>query len=143
MPAIFCIIMYHELLLSVILKHPLQLLSREEYPALDGTQGQLQPIGDFAVLESRYMHQERYAVVAWQAVHDAVDLLAVIVVLGCVVLELPRLVYVEQIVGVVDKCLVAYLLAVVVYEDVAHNGIYPSLEIGVRGIFIHVAKRLQ
>ena len=135
--------MYHELLLSVILKHPLQLLSREEYPALDGTQGQLQPIGDFAVLESRYMHQERYAVVAWQAVHDAVNLLAVVVILGCVVLELPRLVYVEQIVGVVDKCLVAYLLAVVVYENIPHDGIYPPFEIGVGSILLHIAQSFQ
>ena len=135
--------MYHELLLSVILKHPLQLLSREEYPALDGTQRQLKPFGDFAVLESRYMHEERYAVVAWQAMHDAVNLLAVVVVLGGVVLELPRLVYVEQIVGVVDKCLVTDLLAVVVYEDIAHDGVYPPFEICVGGILFHVVKRLE
>ena len=85
------------------------------------------------------MHQERYAVVARQAIYDTVNLLAVVTVLGNIVLELLWLVDVKEIVGVVDESLVAYHLAVVVDEDVTHYGIYPSFEIRVRGVFVHVA----
>lgn len=57
--------------------------------------------------------------------YDTVYLLAVVVVLCDVVLQLVRLVYVEKVVCMVNKGLVAYLLPVVVDEDVAHYGIYP------------------
>ena len=130
-------------LLPVVLQYPLQLLSGKEYAALDSAERQFEPLGNLAVLEPGYVHEERYAVLARQAVHHAVYLLAVVVVLCGILLELPRLVYVEQVVGMVDKCLVTHLLAVVVDEDVAHDGIYPSLEVGVGGILVHVTKRLQ
>jgi hypothetical protein len=50
-----------------------------------------------------------------------------------------RLVYVKEVVGMVYECLVTYYLAVVVYENVTHYGINPSLEVRVGSVFVHVA----
>ena len=130
-------------MLSVVLEHSLQLLPCEEYAALYCAQRQPQPVGNLTVFEPGQVHQERYAVVARQAVYHPENLLAVVVVLGGVVLELMWLVYVEQVVRVVHECLVTYFLAVVVDEDIPHYGVYPSLEIGIGGVFVHVAECLQ
>ena len=43
-----------------------------------------------------------------------------------------------KIISLVDECLVADYLAVVVYEYIAHDGIHPSFEICIRGIFIFI-----
>lgn len=75
--------------------------------------------------------------------YDAVYLLTVVIVLGCVALELARMVYVEQVVRVVNEGLVANLLAVVVYENVPHDSIYPPFEVGVWCILVHVGQSLQ
>ena len=130
-------------ILPVILEQFLQLLPCKEYAAFDCTEWQVKPFGYFAVLESRNVHQKRNTVVPWQFVYDAVYLLAVIIVLGCILLELPWMIDVKKIVGVVDECLVTDLLAVVIYEDIAHDGVYPPFEICVGGILFHVVKRLE
>ena len=74
--------------------------------------------------------------------YNTIYLLAVVAVLGYIVLELMWLVYVKEIVGVVYERLVTYYLAVVVYENVAHYGINPSLEVRVGSVFVHVSQRL-
>ena len=130
-------------MLSVVLEHFLQLLSCEEYAALYCAQRQPEPVGNLTVLEARQMHKEGYTVVARQAMYYPEYLLAVVIVLSHVVLELMWLVYVEQVVRVVHECLVTYFLAVVVDEDIPHYGVYPSLEIGIGGVFVHVAECLQ
>ena len=127
----------------VILQHPLQVLAREKDAALDRAKWKGKPFGYFAVLETRNVHKEWNAIVARQGIYHAVYLLAVVIVLGNVVVELLRAVNVKKIVGVIDKCLVAHHLAVVVYEYISHYGIYPPFEICIGGVFIHIVKCFQ
>ena len=126
----------------VILQKLLQLLAREEDAAFHCAKRQGEPFGNLTVFETRQVHEEGDAILARQAVHNLVYLLAVVVVFGYIAVEILRAVYVEKIVGVVNECLVAHHLAVVVYEYIAHYGIYPSLEIGVGSVFVHVAQSL-
>ena len=126
----------------VILKQALQVLAGEEYAAFHCAQWQGEALGYFAVFVARQVHKKGYAVFAGEAVYNAVNLLAVVIVFRDVVIEFLRAVQVKEIVGVVYKCLVAHHLAVVVYEYVAHYGIYPALEIGVGRVFVHIVKCL-
>ena len=112
----------------------MQLLAREENAALHGAQRQGEPFGNLAVFEARQVHEEGDAILARQAVHNLVYLLAVVVVFGYVAVEILRAVYVKKIISVVYECLVAHHLAVVVYEYIAHYGIYPAFEIGVGNV---------
>jgi hypothetical protein len=129
--------------LPVIFEQLLQLLSGKEYTALYGAERKSQPLGYLAVLESGEVHEERYPVITRQTMHDTIYLLAVIAVLGNVVLEFTRLVYMEQIVSMVNERLVTDLFPVIVYEYIAHYGIHPSLKVRVRGILVHISQSLQ
>ena len=126
-----------------ILQQPLQMLAREEDAAFYSAKRQGEPLGNLAVFKARNVHKKGNAVLAWQAVHNTVNLFTVVIILCYIIIELLGAVHVEKIIGVVDKCLVAYLFAVVVYENIAHNGIYPPFEIGVGSIFVHITKRFQ
>ena len=117
-------------------------MAGEEYTALDCAEREAQAVGNLAVFETRDMHKKRNPVIAWQTIYDTVYLLAVVGVLCYVVLELLGLVYVKEIVCVVNECLVTYHLAVVVYENVAHYGVYPTFEICVGRVFLHIAQCL-
>ena len=129
-------------MLFIVLKQSLQLLAREEDAALYRTERQAKTVGNLAILETREMHEERNAIVARQAVHHTVNLLCVIAVVGDVLLRLVQTVDVELVVGLVHEYLVPYLLTIVIDEDVAHYRIDPPLEIGVRGIFVHITQCL-
>ena len=88
------------------------------------------------------MHKERYAVITRKTVNDTVNLFRVVSIIGDVVIKLLRTVDVEKVVGCIDKDLVARLLAVVVYEDIAHYRVDPALEISPRRVLVHVTQCL-
>lgn len=100
----------------------------------------MQPVGNLAVFEPRDVHEERYAVISRQAVHDTVNLFSVVAVVCNVIAEILLLVKMIKIVGVVYECLVTHLLAVVVYKDVAHDCVYPPFEIRVGRVLVHVSE---
>ena len=87
------------------------------------------------------MHEERYPIVTWQAMNNAVYLFAVIAVLGDIIIVFTRLIYMKEIVGVVDKSLITHLLTIVVYKNITHYGIYPTFEIGIRGIINKILEK--
>lgn len=121
----------------------MQLLTGKEYPALYRSQRQAETVGYLAVLEARNVHKERDAVVTRQAVDNAIYLLCIVSVVGDVIVALTRSIDMEQIVGMVDKYLVAHLLAIVVDEYVAHYGIHPALEVCPGRILVHITQRLK
>ena len=129
--------------LFIILQQPLQLLACKEYPTLYCSQRQTKTVGNLAIFETGYVHQERYAIVTWQTMDNSVNLLCIIVIVGNVVIQLARAVYVEEIIGLVNEYLVTHLLAIVVDEDVAHYGVHPPLEICTGSVFLHITQRLQ
>ena len=118
------------------------MLTSEEYAALYSTQRQAKTFGYLAILEAREVHEERDAIVARQAVYNAVNLLCVVIVVGNVLLRFVKAVDMELVVGLVNEYLVPDLLAIVVDEDVAHYRVDPPLEIGVRGILVHITQCL-
>lgn len=119
------------------------MLTSKEYAALDCTKRKTEAISNLTVFEPGYMHQERNPVITWQTMDNTVYLFGIVTVFGNVILEFARLVDMKKIVGMVNESLVTDLLAIVVNEDVAHYGIYPTLEIGIGSIFVHVAQCLK
>ena len=118
------------------------MLAGEKDAALDCTQRQAKALGNLAILETGEVHEERDAIVARQAVHNAVNLLCVVIVVGDILLRFVQAVYVKLVIGLVNEYLVPYLLAIVVDEDVAHYRIDPPLEIGARCILVHITQCL-
>lgn len=89
------------------------------------------------------MHQERNTVITRQAMHNAVNLLCIVIVVGDIIIKFSRAVKMKQVIGLVNKYLVPHLLTVIVDEDVPHYCVHPSLEICTRSKFIHIAQRLK
>ena len=56
-----------------------------------------------------------------------------------IVTTIHKFLYIHDLVGEMKS----KKFAVIIDEDVAHNGVDPSLEIGVGCVFVHVAQRLQ
>ena len=89
------------------------------------------------------MHGERDLVLARQGVDNAVHLFQVVCAFGTFESSVARQVQVVEVVGLVNERLVAHYFAVVVYEDIAHDGVYPSFEVGVGRVFIFVVQGFQ
>ena len=118
------------------------MLAGEKDAALDCTQRQAKALGNLAILETGEVHEERDAIVARQAVHNAVNLLCVVIVVGDILLRFVQAINMELVVGLVHENLVPNLLTIIIDEDVAHYRIDPPLEISTRGIFIHITQCL-
>ena len=129
-------------MLFIILQQQLQLLAREEDAALYRAEWKPKALGNLAILETREMHEKGDAIVAWQAVYHTIDLLCVVIVVCNVLLRLVQAIYMELVIGLVNENLVPYLFTIIVDEDVAHYRIDPPLEIGTRGIFVHITQCL-
>lgn len=122
----------------------LQLLSGEEDAALYGAQWKTHLFGYLAVFESGNVHGEGDAVFLGQGVDDAAHFLEVIGSFGAFKRRFVlRQVQVVVVVGRVDKCLFADDAAVVVDEDVAHNGVYPALEVSLGFILFFIVQSLE
>ena len=130
-------------MLPKILQQLLQVLPREEDAALHRAQGEQQALGYLAILKAREVHHKRDAILTRHSINNTINLLAIVVVLSDISIKILRAVYVKKIVGVIHESLVAHYLAVVIYENIAHYGIYPTLEICVGSIFVHIIKSLE
>ena len=126
-----------------ILQLPLQPLSREEDAAFHRANGQVQLLGNLAILEAGDVHREGDAVFLGQGVHYAVHFLQVVGTFGAFGGCLARGAQVVMVLGGVHEGLFAHDTPVVVDKDIAHDGIYPALEVGARFVFVFVVQRLE
>ena len=83
----------------------------------------------FAVFEAGDMHGEGNLVLPWKGVDNAVHLFQVICAFCAFKSGVTRQVQVIEIVRGIHESLVTHHFAVIVDEDIAHDGVYPSFEI--------------
>ena len=118
-------------------------LASEEDAALDCSHGESELLCDLGVLVACDVHVEWDAELVVESVEHGGDLLHGEASLGGLERRfLRRVEVVEVVCGVDDGCL-AHVAAVVVDEDVAHDGHHPSLEVGVGGELLLVVERLE
>ena len=121
----------------------LEALASEEDTALDGSDRKIELLGDFGILVSGDHHVERNAEVIGERFENGSDLLHGVGTFGSVKTGVLADIEVVEILGAVNNSCLANLLAVVVDEDVAHDGEDPCLEVGVGGELRLVVESLE
>ena len=92
---------------------------------------------------SRRHAWRRNLVLPWQGVDNAVHLFQIICSFCALKSGVMRQVQVIEIIRGVRKSLVTHHFAVIVDEDITHDGIYPSFEIGIGSILLFVIQSFQ
>ncbi len=128
--------------LTVVLQRLLKTLAGKEYTALDSAERKIHLFGNLIVLVAGDMHRERYAVVITERVDGGGYLLGGNRTLRGLETGILRQIKMIQILCLVDYRSRTHNLAVVVYEDIAHDCEDPSLEVDVVNIFVLVVERL-
>ena len=129
--------------LPVVLELSLQLLPGEEYAALDGAQGEAHALGYLVVLVAGDVHREGHPVLLGEGVDGGGDLPCPVRPFRALKARVLREVQVVEVLGLVYDGLGPHAAAVVVDEDVAHDGEHPSLEVGVVDVLAFVVEGLQ
>lgn len=89
------------------------------------------------------MHGEGNLVLPWKGVDNAVHLFQVICAFCAFKSGVARQVQVIEIVRGIHESLVTHHFAVIVDEDIAHDGVYPSFEISIGRILLFVIQSFQ
>ena len=118
-------------------------LACEEDAALHGSYGEAELLCDLAVLVACDVHVEGDAELVVEGVEHRCDLLYGEASLRGLECGFLRRAEVVEVVGGVDDCGLAHVAAVVVDEDVAHDGHHPSLEVRVSGKLLFVVECLE
>ncbi len=121
----------------------LQFFAGEEDAALYSAEGKVHVFGYLIVFVACHVHGEGYAVFVGEFVDGGGDFVGAVGFFGRFETAVLAQVEVVKVVGGVDHGGIAYGTAVVVDEDIAHDGENPSFEVGVFGVFVFVVKRLQ
>ena len=121
----------------------LELLAGEEYAALHGAEGQIHLLGYLLIFVTGNVHREGYAILLIELVDGIGYLAGGKGAFGSFERGVLAEVQVVAIIGGVINNLRAAGAAVVVDEDVAHDGENPALEVGVVGILGLVGQGLD
>ena len=84
------------------------------------------------------MHREWNLIFAWQCIYDTVHLFQVVSAFGALESGLLWQIEVIKIISLIYEGLVANQLPLVVYKDIAHDGVHPSFEVSVGHVFIFI-----
>ena len=118
----------------------LQLLAGKKDTALYCSKWEVQLFCDFTVLETGNVHGERYLVLTWQGIDNAVHFLQVVSTFCAVECEVMRCIQMIEIVCGICKRLVTYHFTVIVDENITHDGIYPSFKVGIRCVLLFIVQ---
>lgn len=129
--------------LLVILEHLLETLAGEEDTAFYGAEWKIHLLGNFVILVSGHVHGEGDTVIVGEGVDGRSDFAGCDGALGSVESRFLGKVEMIEVFGLVDDCGGAHYLAVIVDEDVAHDGEDPSLEVYVFNVLVFVVKSLE
>ncbi len=129
--------------LAVVGEAGLEFLAGEEDAALHGAEGEVHVVGDFLILVAGNVHRGGDAVLVGEAVDSGLDLSSAEAVFGRLDARVLAEVEVVEVVGGVDNSGSAHTAAVVVDEEVAHDGEDPALEVCTFGVFVFVVERLE
>ncbi len=129
--------------LAIVAETFLKFLACEEYAALDSAEREIHVFGYFVVFIACNMHRERYAVFVGEFVDGLTYLVGSESIFGSVDSALLAQVEKIEIVGSINDCCGTAGTAVVVDEDIAHDGEDPSFEVGVLGVLLFVVESLQ
>lgn len=129
--------------LAIVLQKGLEAFAGEEDAALHCAKGEIHLLCDFVVLVAGHMHREGDAVVVGEGVDGFGNLTGGDGAFGSFETRLLGEIEVIEIFGLVDDRGRAHHLAVVVDEDVAHDGEDPSFEVNVVDILIFIVERLE
>lgn len=121
----------------------LKFLAGKENAALYSAQRQIHVLGDFIVFISGYMHRERNAVFVGEFVDGVGDFVCAVGLLGRFETAVLAEVEMIEVVGCIDYCGRTHAAAVVVDEDIPHDGENPTLEVCVFSILVFIVKRLE
>ena len=94
-------------------------------------------------LKPETVHGEGNLVLPWKGVDNAVHLFQVICAFCAFKSGVARQVQVIEIVRGIHESLVTHHFAVIVDEDIAHDGVYPSFEISIGRILLFVIQSFQ
>ena len=111
--------------------------------ALDGAKRKIHLFGDFVVFVSGHVHREGNAVFVGEFVDGGGDFLGAEGAFGRFEARVLRQVQMIEVVGGVDDGGGTAGTAVVVDEDVAHDGEHPAFEVGVVGVLVFVVEHLE
>ena len=131
------------LFLAVVLEHLLEAAACEEDAALHSAERKIHLLGDLIVFVACHVHGEGDAVAVAEGADSGGDFVGGQRTLGGVKSAFLREVEVVEILGLVNHCGRAHHFAVVVDEDVAHDGEHPSLEVDVVNVLVLVVEGFQ
>ena len=135
--------MMMNIFLAVIAEFGAETLAGKEDAALDCAEGKAEFVGDFVVFVAGYIHAEGNAVFVGKLGEGLRDFLNGVGAFGRSDAGVLRDVDMVKIFALVNYCGLAHLLAIVVDEDVAHDGEDPTLEVDVVNVFGFVVESFE
>ena len=82
------------------------------------------------------MHRKWNLIFAWQCIYNTVHFFQVIGAFGTLKSGFLRQIEVIKIISLIYEGLVANQLPIVVYKDIAHDGVHPSFKVSVGHVFM-------
>ncbi len=118
-------------------------LAGEEDAALHRTHGKIQLLGNLAIFITGHVHIERHPEIIIESSENSIDFLHREATLGILKRRLLGCVEKVKILSCVHDSGLTHLTAIIVDEDISHDGENPSLEISLGCVFIFIIKSLQ